>query len=159
MHRHRLVQVLSVVLFAACSSKPPVTIERVSDDFEVQVSAAGREVKDFQQPLVHRMTLSQDRVRFLHVDVIQRRALPFNAKVELDRRGVVSGVKIFPPKSLVAGELGIESLDLITAVNTKPVRALGDMQLLFKTLDEEKSATMTVIRRGQPHKLLYSVIE
>lgn len=124
--------------------------------FKVSVVTNGREVKDLNQDLVHRVAISRAQVdSILESWPAQFRKIG-QTRDEYDSQGKYMGLRIAGPSTgAPVPVLGLRDRDVITAVGPKPVRAEGDMLALFKDLKQSGRATMTIERSGMPHKFLY----
>lgn len=153
------VYILSLLLvwFVGCSQKQAI-IEPVSDGYQVKVTSNGRVVDDFEQRLVHRVDLPKQSALQMHQAIRQRKSLPFRANIERNLQGSISGARLQPPNSRVFELLGLLPQDLVTAVGKTQIRSLGDLQLLFSSLADSNEVSMTFIRKGRAHKLLYRVV-
>ncbi|MFN8392420.1 MAG: PDZ domain-containing protein [Bdellovibrionota bacterium] len=155
MNKLHITFLLSFMAFVGCSSNPPEPNYEVRADhqFKVSVYSDGREVKDFNAPLVHRVDLTAAQLAQIGGTPMK---LPFQASSEKDGLGKVSGVRVLRPK---AGDnpsmLGLQEKDLVTAVGTVRVKSVDDFRTLFDQLRGSKSASITVERQGKPHKILY----
>ena len=143
------------LLFAltACTSKKPPQIERGGEGYKVSVKSDGKEVKNFSQQLVHRVSLSRSEFDALIDD--WPKGLPFNSKSEYDSRGKPSGLRITQMRSATSPHMGLQKADLVTAVGTTHTYKTRDVWQLFRQLSISREATLTLVRQGKPHKILY----
>jgi len=135
--------------------EPKYTLEH-ERDYKVTVYQDGREVKDFNNPLVVRVNVSPALLASLaHAPT----ELPFNAVRENDNHGKAKGLRIHSGKAGPAGamSLGLKERDLVTAVGQKRIEKLEDFRLLASELNATKMASVTLERDGKPHKILYYI--
>ena len=151
----KAVTVLLLSIFpTACSlSSAPNDIQHTGN-FEVTVRSNGREVKNFNQELVHHLTMSRSSLAELQ-DYSKREAI---ATPRRDSRGAFQGLKVRSqvPRTVLQ-ELGIMPGDVVTAFGTKKVEAdmsFEEFLLSFDALDE---ASLTFERKGEAHKVIYSL--
>ena len=66
-------------------------------------------------------------------------------------------VGVFPISSDVQlfRQLAFERGDVLTAVNRQRITAENFAKLFFESLKQNQETTMTIQRRGMPHKLIY----
>ena len=154
----RGVILLNAVLLSicACSSRPQPQIERQSDGYKVSVKSDGRQVSNYSQRLVHRVTLQS--TDLLRLTENGPKGLPFSAKTNYDNNGKPAGVRVVKVTTdKNAPRLGLQPKDLITAVEKSHTNSTNDMWQLFKALQKHRKATLTLVRGGKPHKILYSI--
>ena len=82
---------------------------------------------------------------------------PFDGIAARDGRGKVMGVKVGKVRPGALTDLGLRQGDIVTAVNAKHASTVRDLGYLYVSLREEKTASLTFEREGQPHKILYYV--
>lgn len=145
----------------ACSRGTKPVIERTTrtGEYHVSVYSAGNEVKDFGDRLVHYVTLSPADVEKLISDKGEA-ILPFDGIMEVDHKGQPSGFRIEQAFDRGRTErLGFREDDIVTAIGRTRSTSIADMDKFVQALRENREETITIIRDGQPHKLLYSVRE
>ena len=122
--------------------------------YKVLVSTGGKEVKDFNTPLVQRLTLSRE--YFAAVQSVQGTALdlPFQGKGHYDTRGRLRGFKVvnyrYDPR---LPELVLRDGDVVTAVEKSIPRGVADFALFWGALRKNGEATYTFERNHVPHKV------
>jgi len=154
---------LSVLfLVSACStakskSPDPVTVEKVHN-YNVSVSTDGKPVNDFDKRLVHDVVVPAGALAAIgkyqsSLEVV------FVSEPELDLRGSVVGVRLLGSRSGLdpMTTFGWLKNDVITAVGLRHVRRVADLGALITQLQQQQAATLTLIRDGAPHKILYTV--
>ena len=148
---------LGVWLLCSCTAaapQPKYQIER-EHDYKVSVYQDGKEVKNFQAPLVQRVDISN---AMLNALAKAPGDLQFNGVREKDNRGKISGLRIHAGKGAQAvSALGLKEKDLVTAVGQKRVQQMEDFRFLAKELNETKTSSLTLEREGKPHKILYYI--
>jgi hypothetical protein len=146
----------SLLLLAGCSSGSRVRegdIERTSG-FQVSVHSNGREVKNFEQELVHRTTLSRQALIEL-----QRYAKNETLTVpRKDERGGFEGLKVRSgvPRPIL-DTLGLRSGDVVTALGTRKVEPSSSFEEYLLAIGSLSDSSLTFERRGVPHKVIYSI--
>ncbi len=152
---------LIICILSACAAHTtgeeniePAAAER---KFRVSVTAGGKRIDTPGEELVHRIYLNADSV---HAFVKSGKKLkePLVAHVEEDDKGRVIGVRVaqFSPLSAL-GKLGLKEGDVVTAVGKNLVQKPDDVLQVFDELDREKHGSITVERRGKPHKILINL--
>ena len=145
-------------LLSSCSSSesPQWEVER-DRRYEVSVYSDGKQVKDFNKELGHRVELTPSVVSSMEQ---QGRRLPFDGRSEHDARGNIVGIRIASTKQSVSPAfLGLREKDLITAVGLRRVRKSDDVRQLFSELAQSKTSTLTLERDGRAHKIIYYIAE
>ena len=130
-------------------------------NFRVSVSANGAPVKDFNEQLIHRVIVNKKDLVLLSTSSVAG-SVPFTGKSERDHFGEIAGVRLTEIRTAkVLPTLGLQDGDLLTAVGKKHTTSLDDLKQLAIDLiagsATEKRASLTLIRRGRPHKILYSL--
>lgn len=153
--RALLILLLSSVISSGCSnsaSTPKWEVQR-GRSYDVSVYSDGKEVKDFNKELIHRVELPARVVASLSQ---QGSRLPIDGRTERDGRGNVTGIRVITSKQGASpAVLGLRDKDLITAIGARRVRQTEDLRTLFTSLAKDKSTTLTLEREGRPHKILY----
>jgi hypothetical protein len=131
------------------------------NNFRVSVSSDGQPVTDFTQKLVHRITLSKSDLKRL-AQSSNSQSVPFKGNLERDQQGKIAGLRITEIRTPeVLPTLGLEDGDLLTAIGKKQPRSLSDLAQLALELAsltaKDKTSSITVVRRGRPHKIIYSL--
>ncbi|MCB0360406.1 MAG: hypothetical protein KDD44_12245 [Bdellovibrionales bacterium] len=162
----------AVVLFLAtigCAPTQPhprfSTVERggfpaadPGSRYRVSVSSEGREVRNPEAQLVHRVRLTAVQASNLQTSWRKRPESIWSGTAERDSFGEPLGVRI---EALVGdgatGDIGWRAGDLITAVGKLHTISTTDVGVLFEQLATTGSASVTLIRDGVPHKILYYV--
>ena len=147
-----------VLLFSSCtslSSKEPV-LEKREGDFKVSVASNGKAVSNFNEQLVHRVTLSPAELKKVFVKPPKDIRLPFTAQKIFDGRGGIKGVKVTNFRANGgSSSFGLEENDIVTAFGRNHAKSPSDFWLLYQELMKESTATVTLERKGQPHKILF----
>ena len=127
-------------------------------DYRVSVYSDGREVKNFSQPLVQRVTLSsQDLLRFLSLRP-EGFSQVFQTKVERDRSGSVRGFRLVAAtEPSDYARFGLQPGDIVTAIGAKRAESVSDFSELFSGLRARGRSSMTLERNYQPHKVIFYV--
>ena len=153
-----LARVLTICAFASgCSLGSGAEIPEMqrSGGFEVKVKANGHEVKNFEQDLIHRITLSREVLAELqHYSRVEEIAIPGK-----DGRGTFQGLKVrkaVPPNILQ--NLGLQSGDVVTAFGIRNVQSDMSFMEFLLSLDALDDSSLTFIRKGQAHKVLYQLV-
>lgn len=146
---------ISLLTLNSCSfsSSPNPEIQR-RGAFEVKVKSNGKEVKDFQQDLVHRKELSRGVLAELQ-DYSKKAEITFPHK---DANGNFQGLKVkkaTPPNVLSA--LGLLAGDVVTAFGMKRVEPDMSFMEFLLSLDALDDSSITLLRKGQAHKVLYLI--
>lgn len=148
---------LFCLTFASCgllsSSPEPGEIER-SGHFEVKVKANGKEQRNLQETLIHRRDLDAETLSAVQ-SFSQRTEI---AEPRKDRQGGLYGLKVkkgLPPP--VTQALGLEAGDIVTAFGAKRVEADMSFMEYLLSLGALEESSVTLLRRGVPHKVLYSI--
>ena len=151
----KLLLILLVCLCSACAGRAKPEVERLGEGYKVSVRTGGQDVSNFSEQLVHRILLSRSDFDSLVKDWPQ--GLPFTSKSEYDMRGNPSGLRITKVGSKQGPHLGLQQKDLVTAVGTTHTFTTRDMWQLFRELSISREATLTLVRQGKPHKILYNL--
>ena len=159
----RLVLIgLIAILAAGCSAsadRPQLIRENDENKrFKVSVTSEGRQIKDYNQSLVHRVEIS----KVVIDQMIQSWPAPFHkiatTQNEYDSQGKLMGLRVV---AAAGGEkiavLNLVDRDIITAVGVAPIHKENDILALFTELKKTGGSTMTIERSGMPHKFLYYV--
>jgi hypothetical protein len=146
-----------LLCFAACAPKKTPSAsnapEIVSREYKVSVTSDGKPIHS--EELLHRIELRQSTVALILAAWPKKLNLPFEGVAERDNRGQVRGVRLTRKSGFNLPTLGLQSGDLITAVEHSPASDLRDLYLLFEALKKNGMASCTFERSGKPHKALY----
>lgn len=142
---------IALLFLTGCSSSAP-HIEQTGN-YKVTVVSDGEEVKDFNNALVHRITLSDFQIEIMKEKFNQ----PEKIKLKNEKSLAGDIVGVFPISSDVQlfRQLAFERGDVLTAVNRQRITAESFAKLFFESLKQNQETTMTIQRRGIPHKLIY----
>lgn len=142
---------IALVVFVGCSSSQP-TIEQTGN-YKITVLNDGEAVADFNKELVHRVFLTQPQIEALE----QKFNQPDTIKLKNEKSLAEDIVGVFPISSDVQlfRTLAFERGDVLTAVNRQRISAESFAKLFFESLKQNQETTMTIQRRGMPHKLIY----
>ena len=160
--RRLLLSGLIAFFAAGCSASGdrPQLIRDTDDGkrFKVSVTTEGRQIKDYNQALVHRVQISKAAID----QMIQSWPADFRklatTQNEYDTHGKLMGLRVVAAASgAKIAVLNLVDRDIITAVGVAPIRSENDILALFTDLKKNGSATMTIERGGTPHKFLYYV--
>jgi hypothetical protein len=125
-----------------------------ANPFQVTVKSDGKEVKDSNASLIHRVTLSPTELA-----TVGRLTKPESGTIRLkresDNRGGTIGLRIQLASPEQAKLLGLQNNDIVTAVGKTGATKLRSLEPLVQGLQAKKSETLTLIRGGKPHKILY----
>ena len=133
---------------------PEITHE---GNFKVSVNANGKKVSDFNDRLIHQVTISRKDLALISGTQKELR-LPFVGKPEVDHSGKLAGVRLTEVRTKeVLPTLGLEDGDLVTAVGKKHTSSFADLRQIALELKKNHSTTATMVRRGRPHKIFYSL--
>ncbi len=147
-----LLTAAAIYLVACADSSPPKPEIQRRHDYQVAVYSDGKEIKDFNQSLIHRMDITPKVVAAMSAS---GSTLPFDGKPEKDARGNVTGVRVANARGTNLALLGLRDKDLVTAVGNSRARSIGDLKKVFIELKTQKSASLTIERSGKPHKMFY----
>ena len=162
MKQNLLQNIFLAFAFLSCNASSPskIVIEPLTDSsgnkFHVSVNTNGRELKNFEEPLVHRIILSQVELELLKATPQNKLQLPFQGAKEFDNNGKISGLRVvqLDPLSKLP-TLGLQNDDIVTAVGLKLVSETSDLIELITSLQNTKQGSITILRAGIPHKILY----
>jgi hypothetical protein len=144
------------VSFFGCSAANPNLIRE--DSYRVSIKSNGVEQKDFNQQLVHRLSVKSSELKLMSANGQENLLLPFSFESSLDLSGNLSGLKIKSTKTYPGvNSLGLQPGDLITAFGLVKPNGRSDFWKLFVDLNKDKQASITLQRAGRPHKILYYV--
>lgn len=132
------------------------TIQREGEGFKVSVQSQGKNIVDFHLPLVHRVALSRK-----EIDRVVGSPPP-KLSEDRDSHGGVVGLRVVddPVGISLIDYLGLERGDIITAFGKEKPERWSDFTKMLTALIERpptdtNPTTLTLIRRGQPNKVLY----
>lgn len=124
------------------------------DPARFSVSVNGEPAAAYNSPLVHRVSMTERQLALL-LPGPRGLILPFTGTVHRDGAGAIMGVQLSGMRTGNYPVLGLREGDIITAVNTTPARQIEDISELLHTLRAQRTASMTLLRTGRPHKILY----
>jgi len=158
--RFGLFTILLVFLFTVgCQSKRPPK-PKAERNFKVSVSAGGAEIENFEQRLVHRVALTPQQLNILARRGPGTLNVPFGSIGEFDREGNSMGFRLVASRDPARyPNLGLRAGDVITAVGKRRASSVKDLWDVFNAVREDGTASVTLIRDGSPHKILYSIRE
>ena len=152
----------AVMFFVACSTTEQTPFDgRIvrGDDreqYKVEVYTNGRKLERVESELVHRVELSHSDVDFITAN--NSSSVPFGVRAvkEKDAKGEQVGFRVtaLPQKGAIY-DLGLKVGDIVTAIGQKTSPKSSDLTTLFPTLKNKGSASLTVMRSGVNHKILY----
>lgn len=127
-------------------------------NFRVSVTSGGKPVNDFQERLVHRVTLSKKDLAAIMPVPGRAPQVPFTGRVEKDGQGGIVGLKLTEVRtSDVLPTFGLQDGDLITAVGKKHPNEISDLSQIVLDIRKNSEATLTLQRNGKPHKIFYGL--
>ena len=127
-------------------------------EFKVSVTSGGKPVPNFQQKLVHRITLSKQDLTALMPVPGRGPQIPFTGKVDRDSNGGIVGLKLTEVRTnTVMPTFGLQDGDMLTAVGSKHVDDLSDLTQIAIDIRKNAQATLTLQRNGLPHKVFYTL--
>lgn len=155
-----LLGVFTIFWLSACAAgRSPEVVERTpptAGRFRISVAAQGEAVENPQQKLVHYIGLTSAQLeRFTASDGVGLGSSRM-VRVEYDARGEPAGLRVL--RGGAKGDLGILGLeedDLLTAFGKKSASSPEDFRQFCRGLLQRQRDSMTILRRGVPHKLLY----
>jgi hypothetical protein len=158
----RMLALLTLLFVSSCSgeSRPDPAWDVQGDhQFKVSVYSGGKEVKDFNTQLIHRVDISPEQLKRVFGADDRQLRLPFTGTGEKDRFGKIAGVRVGRFQSPEGGPqaFGLKNQDLITAIGVQRATSIDDFRRLGKELSTTKSSSITLEREGRPHKILYSL--
>lgn len=123
-------------------------------EFKVSVKSAGEEVEDFQTSLVHRIVLSEE------IRKLSAAELPFELSLQRDFSGGLQGIKVGDKSGQEKASLAVIGLldrDVITAIGRNMAKDVSQLSAFLKVLPHlsQEESSMTLLRRGQPHKVIF----
>lgn len=146
----RILSFLILLFFIACSSSKLPEPGR----FKVTVSTDGKEVKDYNQSLVHRVTLNKKDLRKLFGNSPEKFNCKSSLKTKKDFEGKAIGLKVKPEG---IESLGLEGEDVIVAIGANAVNNKEDFWHLKELIEIKGEAELTIIRNGRPNKILLAI--
>ena len=143
MKQHRCCPLIAsaALLALAVGCATPQRQGAVRPDFQVSVSAGGAPVTDLNTDYIHRIDYSAGAASKLS-------ALP--RTVERDRQGRVMGFRIGDGAETT---LGLKGGDLITAIGPQRITQKKQFDELLRAVKDREDVTLTIVRRGAPHKV------
>ena len=155
---HLVFSICLLFLIVACSPTGPV-LERDNGDLKIQVKSGGKVVKNPETELVHRIDLSENDLNPVLTGSSKLKALGFKAKILRDAQGGISGILLdLRAENQNTQRFGLQHGDLVTAISGKLIGSEDDLETMFQQLQEQQKLSVTVMRDGEPHKLLYSIV-
>ena len=145
------------LFFSACSMKPKAEIIYPKErKFDVSVYEGNKQIKNPSASLVHRYQLSPSVLNKLGQDV--SKSLPFSFRTVNDAKGMPKGIKL-SSHGITSGKIsmGLQHNDIVTAINKTHVTKESQLSILTKTLKADSKATLTLERKGKPHKIYYKI--
>ena len=169
MKTNRFWLVTTFILLASligCSTTSRPVLERVaptrpklSGNYKVSVAVDGKPVETFREKRVHYMQLSPNDLRALGRHLPKRVNVPFGSVPEISAAGEMVGFRVVAkPGASRAMTMGLQEGDVVTAVNTAHVTSILDLKKLITALNNDKRASMTFLRNGEHHKILFSLV-
>lgn len=124
--------------------------------YKVSVRTAGGDIQNFESELVHRIYYRAAEFSALQADWPASLHKNLKGTPEYDTLGKPMGVRIVATFGRTSKDLlGFKIGDLITAAGTTHVSSLDQLDVFLKQLSDKKLASITLVRNGQPHKILY----
>jgi len=146
-------------LFEPTKPEGPKVVYRAPVDsrYKISVKSDGQNLPNLSNQLVHRVDLSREQFDLI-VDVSGNVKLPFRLVPEADSKGEVAGVRVV--EDLVdpnLPNLGIKDRDLITALGKDLAHNETSVKYFFEHLSPSTISSLTLLRKGEPHKIFYYV--
>jgi len=148
-----ILSIIFLVLACSCSSSA-----RSSRRFEVTVSENGKKVSDLSKQLVHRIGFSASELEDIFGTNSSEMEQSLSLRTQLDHLRRVTGLEVSGEGRKLtdeARELGLMNGDLVTAVGLSRVKNTVDFWQMYESLKKQGSATITLQRQGDAHKILY----
>lgn len=147
--------VVSVSAFVSCSSSKGYVTERTSG-FQVAVYSDGKEVESTNQRLVHYFQVPAQVLSIVSREPNNGLNFAYSGETLKDSHGQIAGVKLKQKNDAYKlPTLGLRPEDVVRAVGKRPTKSEQDLRYLITLLESERSATLTLTRQGEPHKILY----
>lgn len=125
-------------------------------NYKVSVRTDGGDIKNFETALVHRMYYKPAELDALKHDWPDSFSKQLKGTPEFDTLGKLMGVRIVATSGASSKEmLGFKLGDLITAAGTTHIGSLDQLDTVLSDLSAKRQASITLVRNGQPHKILY----
>lgn len=147
------------VFLAACApsgSRQVMPSQPLPDrSFRVSVESGGKPIENFEENLIHRITLTDKDVDTALASPSGGLNLPFELTRELDSTGAIKGLRVVsiqPGRGSLA--LGFRRGDVVTAVNKIHLKQPSELRTVFESMRERKLVSITLERAGVPHKIL-----
>jgi S1-C subfamily serine protease len=160
---------LTAILLAACSGQNRSIVPARKDagkkgaiisqsDYKVSVRTNGAAVTNFNQELVHRVPIPEAAAKTGQRTPPGKGRLPFSAKAEKDQFGKIAGLRVtqVDAKAPPGAAFGLKNGDLVTAVGKKLATSPSDFRIIYEDILSKREASITVLRKGSPHKLLFT---
>lgn len=141
----------SYLSFVCCAQQKPSFHQ--TGNYIVTVVSDGEKVSDFNRDLIHRININSKQLDKLKGEINDANKL--NLTIDKTLAGEIVGISVVASDYALLETLGLEQEDLITAVNKTRANNTSAIQLFIPTLEADSKASITIQRRGQPHKLLY----
>lgn len=139
--------------------RQPVVQPKPTGEFKVSVAVDGKSVNDFSTELVHRMQVTPQEVKRLAATLPKRVNVPFGSVPEVSFTGDSVGFRLTPKRSSSESlTLGLRAGDVVTAINKTHPSSVLDFRELISSLQSDKRASITILRSGEPHKILYYLV-
>ncbi len=158
----QIIKAVIVVVVVSIELAGCAGLSKKSEDdskFKVSVQSSGKPVKDFSTPLVHRITVSKyDFNRYTRSKVGGKPEIltTFQPVHTAGPKSPVYGLKLIAVSGATGGSaLGLQLNDIVTAVGPDHVVKSSDFQQLFQHLLKDKTVSVTLMRGGKPHKIIY----
>lgn len=167
----RSLFVVCVISFscAACA-KPKYRIEapnshtdrksviESSGEYEVTVSANGKQVKNHGRKLVHYVGIGRGDVDRIATSGQSGKFSAAGLVPEVGPDQKVAGLRVGQPRDqLELSRLGLQPGDLITSFGMQHPSTEGSAIEFYRSIGDSKSASLTLLRQGEPHKVFYSL--
>ena len=146
------IQFISVLLLllTSCSSNSIPEIEHRG--FKVSATANGKVVEDLNQVLVHRVEISDAALNKIFGDsgedpnfkklfMLKKASAGAMAGLEVEERGI--------------DKLGLEAKDTLLSIGSIKIENEEDFWHLKEAIQIDKSAELTIVRKGRANKILY----
>ncbi len=144
-----VILIFSVISCSSSVEKPEAS------RFKVSISVEGKEVEDFNQTLVHRISINKNKLNSLFGDNPE----DYNCKDSLK----VKKNYLKKPVGLIVRDgidsLGLEAEDVLVSLGSKTLFSKTDFWHLKELIEIEKSAELTILRNSKANKVIYALDE
>lgn len=147
----RVICLVALVVFQSCAwnSSPKVIYPKVRHHKVVAYDSDNKKV-DASKKYIHRVLVRKESLPNYVQD------LPFSFVPIEDSSGRIRGLMVREKVQIfVDSVMGLTKGDILTSVDRTPVASIRELRQLVDTIRYKGKSTVTIERKGEPHKLFY----